>query len=288
MDRLPQDREGPLDHQGHQRGRPDRRQADRRRHDHRREVQRGRAHPAQPGRTARRNCSTRSPPGRSPARRTPGPHTDLWDFDANLAGSKAAVQSLRPVLEERDPELVKTLDEKFTAAETELGTHQAGDGWRLHNELSKDELKRLSDVINALAEPISKIAPIVAQQMISRRKVFGLGARRCRGRRARACSPPALEPTSRQPSEPQPTTPTLLRRAPGGHRHPRPGPAALRRVRRHHRPTGPSCAELLQEWTAAAARLTQGQEAGAFGAVGGAARPRPTTRARRSACPPRA
>ncbi|WP_061295371.1 iron uptake system protein EfeO [Herbidospora cretacea] len=90
-------------------------------------------------------------------------HTDLWDFAANLAGSKAAVQSLRPVLEERDPELVKTLDEKFAAAETELGTHQAGDGWRLHNELSKDELKRLSDVINALAEPISKIAPLVAQ-----------------------------------------------------------------------------------------------------------------------------
>lgn len=30
-------------------------------------------------------------------------HTDLWDFDANLQGSKAAVQSLRPVLEERAP-----------------------------------------------------------------------------------------------------------------------------------------------------------------------------------------
>ncbi|GAB1823943.1 iron uptake system protein EfeO [Herbidospora sp. RD11066] len=90
-------------------------------------------------------------------------HTDLWDFAANLAGSKAAVQSLRPVLEERDAALVATLDEKFTAAETELGTHQKGDGWRLHNELSKDELKRLSDVINALAEPISKIAPLVAQ-----------------------------------------------------------------------------------------------------------------------------
>nr|WP_062339815.1 iron uptake system protein EfeO [Herbidospora sakaeratensis] len=89
-------------------------------------------------------------------------HTDLWDFAANLAGSKAAVQSLRPVLEERDADLVATLDEKFAAAEAELGAHQKGDGWRLHDELSKDELKRLSDVINALAEPISKIAPLVA------------------------------------------------------------------------------------------------------------------------------
>ncbi|GIH78561.1 iron uptake system protein EfeO [Planobispora longispora] len=90
-------------------------------------------------------------------------HTDLWDFAANLQGSKAAVQSLRPVLEERAPDLVKTLDEKFAAAEAELGAHQKGDGWRLHDELSKEELKQLSDVINALAEPISRIAPIVAE-----------------------------------------------------------------------------------------------------------------------------
>ncbi|MEU7000073.1 iron uptake system protein EfeO [Nonomuraea sp. NPDC046570] len=90
-------------------------------------------------------------------------HTDLWDFAANLAGSKAAVQSLRPVLEERAPELVKTLDEKFAAAETALEAHRAGDGWKLHTELSKDELKVLSNAINALAEPVSKISAIVAK-----------------------------------------------------------------------------------------------------------------------------
>ncbi|MET7337476.1 iron uptake system protein EfeO [Nonomuraea sp. NPDC005650] len=90
-------------------------------------------------------------------------HTDLWDFDANLEGSKAAVQSLRPVLEDRAPDLVKTLDEKFAAAEAALGAHQKGDGWQLHNELSKAELKTLSDAINALAEPISKIAPVITK-----------------------------------------------------------------------------------------------------------------------------
>ncbi|MEV0201029.1 iron uptake system protein EfeO [Nonomuraea sp. NPDC050691] len=90
-------------------------------------------------------------------------HTDLWDFDANLEGSKAAVQALRPVLEERAPDLVKTLDEKFAAAEQALAVHQKGDGWKLHDELSKAELKKLSDAINALGEPISKIAPIVAK-----------------------------------------------------------------------------------------------------------------------------
>ncbi len=90
-------------------------------------------------------------------------HTDLWDFAANLEGSKAAVQSLRPVLEERAPDLVKTLDEKFAAAEAALEAHRKGDGWQLHDELSKAQLKTLSDAINALGEPISKIAPVVAK-----------------------------------------------------------------------------------------------------------------------------
>ena len=30
-------------------------------------------------------------------------HTDLWDFNANVDGSKAAVAALRPALEKRDP-----------------------------------------------------------------------------------------------------------------------------------------------------------------------------------------
>ncbi|GGO28697.1 lipoprotein [Microbispora rosea subsp. aerata] len=90
-------------------------------------------------------------------------HTDLWDFDANLQGSKAAVQALRPVLEERDAELVKTLDARFADAEAALAAHRSGDGWKPHTELSKDDLKALSDVINALAEPISRVASVVAK-----------------------------------------------------------------------------------------------------------------------------
>lgn len=90
-------------------------------------------------------------------------HTDLWDFAANVEGSKAAVAALRPVLEERDPELVKALDENFAKVERTLEKHRDGDGWRLHNELSKAELKELSDVINALAEPVSKVSAVVAR-----------------------------------------------------------------------------------------------------------------------------
>jgi iron uptake system component EfeO len=90
-------------------------------------------------------------------------HTDLWDFSANVEGSKAAVAALRPVLQERAPDLVATLDREFGNVEATLGKHRAGDGWKLHTALSRADLKELSDAINALAEPISKVAAVVAR-----------------------------------------------------------------------------------------------------------------------------
>lgn len=91
-------------------------------------------------------------------------HTDLWDFNANVEGSKAAIAALRPVLEERDAALVKTLDTEFANVDAALAEHRDGDGWKYHNELSQADLKGLSDAINALAEPISKVAAVVSQK----------------------------------------------------------------------------------------------------------------------------
>lgn len=91
-------------------------------------------------------------------------HTDLWDFNANVDGSKAAIASLRPVLEERDPALVKTLDTEFANVDAALAKHRSGDGWKLHTDLSQADLKELSDAINALAEPISQVAAVVAKK----------------------------------------------------------------------------------------------------------------------------
>jgi iron uptake system component EfeO len=91
-------------------------------------------------------------------------HTDLWDFAANVEGSKAAIAALRPVLQERDAALVKTLDTQFTNVEATLAKYRDGDGWKLHNTLSKADLKALSDAINALAEPVSRVAAVVSKK----------------------------------------------------------------------------------------------------------------------------
>jgi iron uptake system component EfeO len=89
-------------------------------------------------------------------------HTDLWDFQANVEGSQAAVAALRPVIDQKDPGLGKALDDKFAAVFAALQKHRQGDGWKLYTQLTQADLKELTDTINALAEPISKVAATVA------------------------------------------------------------------------------------------------------------------------------
>lgn len=90
-------------------------------------------------------------------------HTDLWDFKANIEGSEAAISALRPVLIKQDPALVKQLDQRFTVLNTELNQYQKADGsWAFYDTLTKDQIKKLSDTVAALSEPISKVAAVVA------------------------------------------------------------------------------------------------------------------------------
>jgi iron uptake system component EfeO len=91
-------------------------------------------------------------------------HTDLWDFAANLEGSEAAVQALRPHLEEADPDLVAEIDERFAATEAELEQYRTDGGWTLHDQLTEDQLQGLSDSITALSESVSQVAAVVADQ----------------------------------------------------------------------------------------------------------------------------
>jgi len=91
-------------------------------------------------------------------------HTDLWDFKANIEGSQAAIAALRPVLEKRDPELVAELDRQFAALDAELNQYQdpATGDWTFYDELTAEQIKKLSDAVAAVSEPISKVAAAVA------------------------------------------------------------------------------------------------------------------------------
>ncbi|GHF00654.1 lipoprotein [Amycolatopsis deserti] len=90
-------------------------------------------------------------------------HTDLWDFQANLDGSEAAIQALRPVLQERDPQLVSEVDAQFKNVQTLLDAQRAGDGFKYYTDLTQDQIRELASAVDALSEPLSKTAEVVAR-----------------------------------------------------------------------------------------------------------------------------
>jgi iron uptake system component EfeO len=90
-------------------------------------------------------------------------HTDLWDFQANVDGSKGAITSLRPILQAKDPALVSTLDKEFANVQGLLDKQRAGDGFKLYTELSQDQVKELASAVDALSEPLSKVAEVVSK-----------------------------------------------------------------------------------------------------------------------------
>jgi len=89
-------------------------------------------------------------------------HTDLWDFQANLDGSEAAFEALRPVVEDADPELVASLDERFAATEAALDQHRRGKGFVYYDELTQEQIEELAIVVDALGEPLSQLSASIA------------------------------------------------------------------------------------------------------------------------------
>ncbi len=88
-------------------------------------------------------------------------HTDLWDFQANVDGARVAWEGLRPLLATRDAALDATLEERFAALQALLDAHRQGDGFVLYTDLTTDQVKQLSDAVNSLSEPLSRLTAAV-------------------------------------------------------------------------------------------------------------------------------
>lgn len=89
-------------------------------------------------------------------------HTDLWDFRANVDGSQGAIAALRPVIDERDPALGPLLDERFAAVDALLENYRDGDGFVLYTALTPDDVKAMTEAVDALGEPVSQVAGVVS------------------------------------------------------------------------------------------------------------------------------
>ncbi|MEV7070730.1 iron uptake system protein EfeO [Streptomyces sp. NPDC093990] len=91
-------------------------------------------------------------------------HTDLVDFKANVEGAEKSYELLKPVAEENDAALVTELDKQFAALDTLLDKYRADKtsyDFTSYDKVGAADRKELSDAVNALAEPLSKLAAAV-------------------------------------------------------------------------------------------------------------------------------
>ncbi|MGW0757261.1 iron uptake system protein EfeO [Streptomyces sp. NPDC002814] len=91
-------------------------------------------------------------------------HTDLVDFKANVEGAEQSYELLKSVAQENDPALVTELDKQFGALNGLLDkyrTDKTSYDFTSYDKVGEADRKELSDAVNALAEPLSKLAAAV-------------------------------------------------------------------------------------------------------------------------------
>ncbi|KOX27464.1 peptidase M75 [Streptomyces sp. NRRL F-4707] len=100
-------------------------------------------------------------------------HTDLVDFKANVEGARTSYELLKPVARENDAALTAELDRQFGALDKLLDQYRPSTSsyeFTSYDKVGKADRKELSDAVNALAEPLSKLAAaVVAKERGDRR-----------------------------------------------------------------------------------------------------------------------
>ncbi|MEA2151741.1 MAG: iron uptake system component EfeO [Solirubrobacteraceae bacterium] len=85
-------------------------------------------------------------------------HADLWDIAANVAGAQAAFDLLAPALRSRDAALAQTVTARFAAVRRALRATQTGGRYPRYDTVGQAQRRRLSQLVDALAEPLSQVA----------------------------------------------------------------------------------------------------------------------------------
>ncbi len=93
--------------------------------------------------------------------------TDLYDFAANVEGSKMAFSLVRDFAEskgDKGAELVTRIDKGYADLEAALAAHGSADaGFVPYSQLTEADKRQLTDLINALAEPLSQLTVTVLE-----------------------------------------------------------------------------------------------------------------------------
>lgn len=92
-------------------------------------------------------------------------HSDLSDFQANVAGAQKAFELLRPALVARgDGAVAKTIAARFAAVQTGLDRYRRKTplGFAVYSALTPTDRRTLAQQVDALAEPLSTVAAKVS------------------------------------------------------------------------------------------------------------------------------
>jgi iron uptake system component EfeO len=89
-------------------------------------------------------------------------HTDLYDIAANVEGAKVAFDFVKPVVKRENPELVAEIETRFEDVERELEPYRRGDGWASYEKVDEGQRRELSQKIDALAEPLSRVGRVLS------------------------------------------------------------------------------------------------------------------------------
>jgi iron uptake system component EfeO len=74
---------------------------------------------------------------------------------------RVAIDVLSPALRQRDPGLLATANAQFTAVLDALAKYKTGDGYVDYSTVSAPERRRLTTLVNTLAETLSQVAPAI-------------------------------------------------------------------------------------------------------------------------------
>ena len=85
-------------------------------------------------------------------------HTDLYDFQANVDGSKKIFDLFRPQLPKGDTAYVAKVEKNFTTVNTILDKYKTPDGgYVTYDKVTEKDRKVLSGAVNTLAEDLSQL-----------------------------------------------------------------------------------------------------------------------------------
>jgi FTR1 family protein len=85
-------------------------------------------------------------------------HTDLSDFEANVAGAETAFGLLAPALRSTDASLATNVAKRFDAVQAELARIKKGGKYPSYDTVGTAQRRTFSQLVDALAEPLSQVA----------------------------------------------------------------------------------------------------------------------------------